>query len=66
MKNSAPDLVLGPNIRLEENQLVPQQPGDIVQSHGEEHVLVDCDPGALEGGEGEEDEKGHNKRSEGQ
>ena len=65
MKYSAPDLILGPNIRFEQNQLVPEQPGGIIKSHGEEHVLVDGYSGATERGEGEEDDEGYYKHRQG-
>ena len=65
MQDSAPDLVLGPNIRFEENQLVPKQPRSIIKSHREKHVLVDGDSGAPKRGEREEDDKRYYKCGQG-
>ena len=61
LQNTAPDWILGQNIRVEKNQFVPQQPEDVIEGHGAEHVLVDSDTGTVEGGEGEEDEEGQKK-----
>ena len=37
--------------------MIPEEPGDVVHGHGEEHVLVDGDAGAVKRGKGEEYEK---------
>ena len=55
METSAPHAVAGPDVGLEENQVVPENPGDVVQGQGGKHVTVHCDPQTFDGGEREED-----------
>ena len=40
---------------------LPKQPSSIIESHGEEHILVNGVSGTVEGGEGEEYEKREEK-----
>ena len=51
MEDSAPLRVLRPHTGTEEDEEVPQKPGDVVEGHAEEHVDVDGVPGTLESGE---------------
>ena len=44
--------------------MIPEEPGDVVHGHREEHVLVDGDAGTAERGEGEEYEKGKYQSTE--
>ena len=46
--------------------MIPEEPGDVVHRHREEHVLVDGDAGTVERGEVEEDEKRKQKSAQGQ
>ena len=55
METSAPHTVAGPDVGLEENQVVPENPGDVVQGQGGKHVTVHCDSQTFDGGEREED-----------
>ena len=54
MKHSSPDIVDRPHTGVEQDQVVPNEPGGVIESHGEEHVLVDDDPGTIKRGEREE------------
>ena len=54
MKHSAPDIVDRPHTWVEQDQVVPNKPGGVIESHGEEHVLVDDDPSTIKRGEREE------------
>ena len=51
MEDSAPLRVLRPDTGTEEDEEVPEEPGDVVEGHAEEHVDVDGVPGTLESGE---------------
>ena len=58
METSAPDSVTSPDSRGVEDQVEPEDPADVVESQGHEHVGVQADPGTSQGGEGEEDHDG--------
>ena len=65
MKDPAPDRVLGPDPRGEEDQEVPEQPGDVIDGHTEEGVDMYRVPGTLQGWRGEEDDEGDEEGEEG-
>ena len=58
MESSAPASVTSPDWGREEDQVEPEEPADVVESQGHEHVGVQADPGTSQGGEGEEDQDG--------
>ena len=58
MESSAPASVTSPDWGREEDQVEPEEPADVVESQGHEHVGVQADPGTSQGGEGEEDHDG--------
>ena len=68
MQYATPDIILGPDGRIVEHEVIPdtknayfgltrimgilpEEPSGIIESHGEEHVLVDGVPGTVETGE---------------
>ena len=58
MESSAPGSVASPDWWGEEDQVEPEEPADVVESQGDEHVGVQRGAGTSQGGEGEKDHDG--------
>ena len=65
MQDSTPEQVLGPDLSIKQDKLVPQQPGDVIAYEREEHVHVHSDSSAMERATEEEYEEGKQQEDEG-
>ena len=65
LEHPAPGRVLGPNTGGEENKVVPEQPGNVIDGHTEEQVHVNRVPGTLQCREHQQDQQGDEEEHQG-